>query len=142
MVKFLTPEQEKAVIEAIRNAEKNTSGEIRVHLSKKPSQNALQEAKKTFKKLGMSRTRLRNAVLIFVAPKSRDFAIVGDEGIHRRVGDEFWSQTRDLMLSYFSKNLFAEGIVAGVLSVGEKLKADFPAQDKNPNELPDTPTED
>ena len=129
------------VVEAIRQAEGLTSGEIRVHLKKKCGEDVLAEAKKVFSKLRMHRTRERNAVLIFVAWESRQFAILGDRGIHERVGDLFWAETRDTIVSYFSKGQMKEGIVAGVRSVGEKLKAHFPVKAEDINELSNTVTE-
>ena len=133
MVKFFDKEASREIIEAIARAEKMTSGEIRVHVQKKCKSDALHEAKKVFHRLKMHKTVHRNGVLIFVALGSRRFSILGDSGIHRYVGDFFWNETRDKMGSYFSKGQIKEGIIAGVLSVGEKLKTHFQngAHDKN-----------
>ena len=132
----------KSIVEAIQKAEAQTSAEIRVHLQHFCLGDALKKAKKQFYKLKMQRTRHRNAVLIFVALKSRRFAIYGDEGIHRQAGDVFWGETRDKIASYFSKGQIKEGIIAGIHSAGEKLAGYFPAGPHHPNELPDTVTED
>src|SRR5438874_973181 len=135
MVKFLSKEEDKEIIEAIGRAEKGTSGEIRVHLRKKCKKDALTEAHQIFRKLGMHRVKEKNAVLIFVAPESRQFAIVGDSGIHEKVKDEFWHSTPDLMAGYFKQGKIKEGIIAGIHSAGEKLKHHFPAKTSDSNQL-------
>ncbi len=133
---------EQRIVQAIREAEHKTSGEIRVHVRKTCKQDALVEAQKIFKKLGMHKTKERNGVLIFVAPQSRVFAIVGDEGIHAKVGVDFWDKTRDIMSNYFKSDKIAEGIVEGVLSAGRELAKHFPLKSDNPNELSDQVTKD
>ena len=132
----------EAIVDAISRAEDLTSGEIRVHLQKKCRGDVMEKTLQVFKRLRMDRTKDRNGVLIFIALDSRKFAIVGDRGIHERVGDEFWGKTRDIMGTYFAKGLVKEGVVAGVMSVGEQLKKFFPAKPKDVNELPDKVTED
>ena len=129
------------IIEAIREAEAGTSGEIRVHVKRGPAKDALDEAQLVFRKLGMHRTRLRNGVLIFLSWKSRSFAIVGDEGIHRAVGGAFWDGTRDRMQAHFSKGELGQGILAGVRGSGKELKAHFPVRADDRNELPNRVTE-
>ncbi|MBI3251955.1 MAG: TPM domain-containing protein [Candidatus Omnitrophica bacterium] len=142
MVNFnLTPDDKKKIVAAIREAESHTSGEIRVHVKSRCRGDVLAEAKKIFNQFQMHRTKHRNAVLIYVAPDSRQFAVLGDGGIHRRVGDDFWKGTRDQMSRFFSKGDFVGGIVEGVQSAGEKLKAHFPRGAANPDELPDAVTE-
>ena len=89
----------------------------------------------------MHKTKDRNGVLIFVAWKSRKFSIVGDEGIHAKVGGPFWNETRDSMTAHFSKNDITGGILAGVRSVGDKLKAHFPSKSGDRNELSDNLSE-
>ena len=135
------PLDKKAVIEAIRDAERGTSGEIRVHLHRVPTNDALSDARKLFKRLGMHRTQERNGVLLFIAPKSQTFAIVGDEGIHARVGDAFWNTTRDRMQKEFSQGRLQEGVLAGVRSAGERLKEYFPAKRDDRDELSNEVTE-
>ena len=100
------------------------------------------EAKKTFQKLSMHKTKERNGILLFISWKSRELAILGDQGIHNRVGDSFWNQTRDKIIGHFREGRIEEGIVAGVTDAGEKLQKFFPAEHgKNPNELDNTVTE-
>ena len=141
MVKTLDKEAKKEIVEAIRQAERLTSGEIRVHLQSRCKEDVLTHARKVFSRLGMGRTKQKNAVLIFVALDSRRFAVLGDSGIHACVGDEFWSGTRDIMDNYFSKGRIKEGIITGIRNIGEKLKAYFPLQTNDGNELSDTVTE-
>ena len=142
MVSFLGKEDKKKIIEAIRQVEKTTSGEIRVHVMAKCKEDTMKEAKKVFDRLCMHRTQQRNSVLIFVALKSRRFAIFGDQGIHERVGESFWHRTRDVLSDYLSKNQMRQGIVAAVYSIGEQLERFFPRRaDQNPNELSDQVTE-
>ncbi len=141
MVDLLDKNAKREIVDAIRKAEAQTSGEIRVHLARKCREDVLGHAKKIFSKLGMHRTKRRNAVLIFVALDSRRLAILGDAGIHDRVGDFFWGGTRDKMIEYFRKDEIKEGIIAGVAGVGEKLRQHFPRHLDNPDELPDTVTE-
>ncbi len=128
-------------MEVIRQVESGTSGEIRVHVQRASTNNVMNDAKKFFRKNRMHRTRERNGVLIFISWKSRAFAILGDEGIHRIVGDVFWNETRDRMNAHFLKNELKEGIIVGLRSVGEKLKAAFPPRADDCNELPNTVTE-
>ena len=134
MVK-LSAKDKKKISEAIRQAERMTSGEIRVHLKKKCGENTLAEAKKVFLKLKMDRTKERNAVLIFLALDSQRFAILGDARIHAKVGGVFWDETRDKMSQFFLGGRIPEGIVEGVLSAGRKLKEYFPCQKDDRNEL-------
>ena len=142
MVSLLTKKDKEEIVEAIGRAENLTSGEIRVHLKKKCGEDVLAEAKKVFSKLRMHKTKERNAVLILIALHSKKFAILGDSGIHRHVGEDFWAQTRDTMASHFLEGRMKEGIVAGVMSAGEKLKAHFPLKADDKNELSNTITED
>lgn len=123
------------ILEAIRQVEMDTTAEIRVHVKPRCAGDALTEAKKVFRRLGMHRTKERSGVLIFVALQSHCFAIIGDEGIHQKVGDAFWNATRDEMTKLFSEGRKIEGVLAGVRSAGEKLKVHFPATRDNPNEL-------
>ncbi len=137
MIPFFSKEQEMAVIEAIRAAERKTSGEIRVHIEKNCRGEVLDEAVRVFRKLGMHRTAARNGVLVFIAPERREFAIIGDEGINAVVPPGFWDEERDLMLAHFREGQFGEGVCAAIGKVGEKLKAHFPVAADDENELPD-----
>ncbi len=135
---FLTAEEEKRLVEAIRTAEKNTSGEIRVHLEsylkKKPF---TQRAGKVFKKLGMQNTHYKNGVLFYVDVNHRIFTILGDEGINKVVPVDFWDKIKESIVTEFSKGHYADALIKGILEVGEQLKKYFPYQEKDKNELPD-----
>ena len=142
MVKILDKASESQIVDAIRLAETQTSGEIRVHLKRRGKKDILEEARKNFKRLNMHKTVRRNAVLIYIALNNRQFAIFGDSGIHEHVGDLFWNQTRDKMELLFAKGQIKEAIIAGVSDVGQKLKAFFPTEPLDKNELPNTLTKD
>lgn len=139
---MLNKEDKKEIINAIVEAEKMTSGEIRVHIQSKCTGDAFEHGKKIFQKLKMDKTKDRNGVLVILAEDSKKFAILGDRGIHEKVGDGFWNETRDKMLEHFKKNELKEGIVTGVLSVGEKLKEHFPYEKDDKNELSNIVSED
>lgn len=141
MVDPFDKKSKQRIVEAIRTAERKTSGEIRVHVKPKCGEDPMAEARKTFRRLRMHRTKERNGVLIFVAWKSRRFVILGDEGIHGKVGELFWNGARDAMTAYFSKNDLMGGIEAGIRSVGEKLKTHFPSEAGGKNELSDNLSE-
>lgn len=142
MVELMDDQARSEIIEAIRRAEAMTSGEIRVHIRKKCGQDVLKQAQKIFKKLNMHRTAQKNGVLLFIALDSRCFAVIGDAGIHRNVGDAFWNKTRDELGEAFSQGRFKEGIISAVQNIGEKLKMFFPVRSGDKNELPDTLTQD
>lgn len=137
MVNFFQKEEEEQIIAAIQEAESNTSGEIRVHLEDNCKGEIMKAALRTFRKLKMHKTAARNGVLIFLAPERKEFAILGDEGINTVVPNDFWAEERDLMQSHFKKGAFSAGICAVILQIGEKLKAHFPVQADDVNELPD-----
>ena len=132
---FLTPEQEQAIIKAIEVAEKNTSGEIRVHIEKNTELPPLERALEVFHLLEMEKTELRNGVLFYVAVESKKFAILGDEGIHTKVTENFWDAEKELMLSYFITAEFSNGIELAIIEVGKKLKEFFPYHSNDTNEL-------
>ena len=138
MIKFFSKEEERQIIDAIQEAERQTSGEIRVHVEgRMEAEEIMDEALKTFAQLKMHETEQRNGVLIFLAPKERSFVILGDEGIDKLVPEHFWEDVRDIMQHHFRENAFAKGICEGVARVGEKLKTYFPYQKDDINELPD-----
>ena len=141
MVRLLDKAAEAKVVGALAAAEAGTSGEIRVHVRRGAAKDALSEARRVFQKMGMHRTKTHCGVLIFVSWKSRSFAIVGDEGIHRAVGDDFWNATRDRMRAEFVKGDLVQGILVGILEAGERLKRHFPREADDKNELPDAVTE-
>lgn len=136
MIQLFSAEEEAAIVEAIRAAEAQTSGEVRVHIEKNCRGDILKAAMRTFRKLGMHRTADRNGVLIFIAPERRELAIVGDAGIHAVAPPGFWDAERDLMIEGFRQGQAAKGICAAIAAVGEKLKAHFPVQPNDNNELP------
>jgi len=137
MVKFLNKEEEQRIISAIKEAELQTSGEIRVHLDKTLDKDPVYDAQQVFQRLGMHRTEARNGVLIYLLPEQKKFAIIGDEGIDKVVPEHFWEDVRDLMQQHFREGAFVEGLRAAIALVGEKLKAYFPYQSDDENELPD-----
>lgn len=139
---MFNPEEEKEIITAIAFAEKMTSGEICVHISQKADKNTLTKTKHIFKKLKMHNTKERNAVLIHLALGSRSFAIYGDQGIHQKVGNDFWKSTTSTMQQHFVKGEMKEGLIAGIKEIGEKLRIYFPHQLDDVNELQDQITYD
>ncbi len=126
-----------AVRKAIEEAEMDCSGEIRVSVSRFFWGSVEKAARKAFVRLGMDRTEQRNGVLFFVVPSRKRFVVLGDEGIHRKVGQEFWSDVAEAVAGYFKKGAFTEGIVHGVHEAGERLKTHFPHALDDVNELPD-----
>ncbi len=132
---FITKNDENAIVEAIGQAEQNTSGEIRVHIEKHTELTPIERAKEVFYELGMDATELRNGVLFYVGVDDHSFAIIGDEGIDKVVPNDFWESTKDIVIDHFKKKEFREGLIAGVLRAGEQLKRYFPSTNNNPNEL-------
>ena len=142
---FLTKDEEAEIVAAIRMAEKNTSGEIRVHLEKGPSLEGelakqtsiapMQRAVEVFHELEMDTTQLRNGVIIYVAVKSRQFAIYGDKGINDKVADDFWNCTKDIMLDHFINGRNKQALVDGIHNAGEQLKKYFPFESDDTDEL-------
>jgi uncharacterized membrane protein len=135
MTKILNTAEEKILVDAIAVAEKNTSGEIRVHIEKTCKGDPIVRAKEVFEKLGMTATEARNGVLLYIAEESHKFAIIGDYGIDQKVGHDFWDHSKDLLLAHFKKGEFVEGIKEAVLSCGEALKKHFPFHKNDSNEL-------
>ncbi len=134
---FLSKEQKKEVVAAIMEAEKATSGEIRVHIETSCNGDPKIRALRTFHKLKMARTAARNGVLVYVACDSRRFAVIGDKGINAVVPAGFWKDVVAAMGEFFKKEEYTQGLVKGVIMIGEKLKAFFPYQSDDVNELPD-----
>ena len=135
---FLTPEAEEEVINAIQIAEKDTSGEIRVHIEQGSTTDALERAKEVFHLLKMDQTKLQNGVLIYLDIKHRTFSICGDKGINAVVAPDFWNSTKDIMELHFKQGKFKQGLIEGILLAGEQLKTYFPWQEDDRNELSDT----
>ncbi len=133
--KFLTQEQQSSIVQAISDAENNSSGEIRVHLESTCKGDVLDRATFIFEKLKMHKTILRNGVLIYLSVQDRKFAILGDVGINIKVSKGFWDQIKDLMISHFAKGEISNGLTEGILMIGERLKTFFPVADNDLNEL-------
>ena len=136
-ITILDREEDQRVVEAIRQAERNTSGEIKVHIENRCKGDVEQRSLFIFDKLKLNETQLRNGVLIYLAVKDHKFAILGDKGINDMVEDGFWNDVKDLMLNQFKEGHFAEGLEQGIMRCGEKLKAYFPYQSDDINEIPD-----
>ncbi len=134
---FLFRLKQKQVLRAIAESEKLTSGEIRICISHKKSADPMADAQAQFDKLGMAATAERNGILFFIAPRSRNFAIIGDEGIHAKCGDSFWQELSHLMSETFKAGQLTEGLVEVVKRAGQLLAEHFPRGDKDQNELPD-----
>jgi uncharacterized membrane protein len=132
---FLTADEEQDIVEAIRVAELNTSGEIRVHIEKTSKGDTTARTLELFHTLKMDNTKLQNGVLIYLAVEDKTFVIYGDKGINKVVGDSFWDSTKNLMQSYFKEGNFKQGLIEGILKSGEQLKKYFPYSDLDTNEL-------
>jgi len=132
---FLTPEEENEIVQAILAAERNTSGEIRVHIENHTDKQPLERAQEVFYQLGMNNTTLQNGALCYVGVQDHNFAIIGDKGINDLVEENFWDKTKDLVISNFKNGKFKQGLVEGILKAGEKLKVLFPSTDTNQDEL-------
>jgi uncharacterized membrane protein len=116
------------IVGAMREAEQKTSGQIRVLISHKSVTDSVAEAQKEFVRLGMTNSPEKNGVLIFVAPRTHKFAVIGDAGVHAKCGDEFWRELAKAMTEYFRKSEFTEGIIHGVRKAGQLLAEHFPRQ--------------
>lgn len=133
---FLTSKEEAEIIEAIIEAEKNTSGEIRVHLEPHSKIDAFERAAEVFDRLEMHKTEKRNGVLLYVAVEDRTFVILGDSGINDVVPNDFWESTKDAIISAFKEGKMKQGLVDGILMAGQQLKEHFPYERGDINELP------
>lgn len=138
-VEYFTSTEKEAIVEAIRKAELRTSGEVRIYVEDKCKLvNPVHRAKEIFDGLQMDKTEQRNAVLLYVAMKDRQLAVYGDEGIHHKVGYDFWNAEVKTMLSHFNQQNYTEGFVNIIHDIGEALVYHFPFDEKgDKNELPD-----
>ena len=136
-ITILNRDEDRRVVETIKQAELNTSGEIKVHIENYCKDDVEQRSLVVFSHLKISKTKLHNGVLIYLAVKDRKFAILGDEGINKVVEDGFWNDVKDLMQAHFREGRFAEGLEQGIQRCGEKLKTYFPYQSDDINEIPD-----
>ncbi len=134
---FLSRLQHDAIVRAIAEAEKATSGEIRLFISRKEPEDAVAAAQKAFEHLGMHKTSERNGVLLFVAPRARKFAIIGDKAVHERCGDVFWEEVAREMSTHFRKGDFTDGILHGIRRAGLLLAEHFPRHPGDKNQLAD-----
>jgi uncharacterized membrane protein len=135
---FLTKLDHDRIISAIREAESKTSGEIRLFIQRgRLNGDPLNVARKKFQRLGMYKTRERNAVLIFVAPRAHKFAVIGDKAIHEKCGEEFWQHVVDGMRAHFQNEKFSHALIEAISEVGTVLAMHFPKTPENANELPD-----
>lgn len=132
---FFTEDQKSAIQKSIADAELNTSGEIRVHVDNDCKEDVLDKAADIFHQLQMDATELHNGVLFYLAVKDHKFAILGDKGINEKVPADFWDNIKDTMQTHFKEKEFTEGLCKGIERAGEKLKAHFPLQHNDTNEL-------
>ena len=138
---MLSELDKKSIVNAIQSAEELTSGEIRVHLHKKGGNDPFIEAKRVFERLGMTKTKERNGVLIYVCFAHKQLAILGDQGINDRVPEGFWDELYLSMAEAFRNDQHRQGICEAIKRIGEKLSAHFPVNEDNPNELSNEITE-
>jgi uncharacterized membrane protein len=134
---FFTKEQQVLICDAIKEAEKATSGEIRIHVETQFSGDVLDRAAWIFKRIGMHKTEKRNGVLFYLAVTNRKFAIIGDLGINSKVPENFWDEIKGVLEKHFQETKFTEGLIKGIIAAGSQLKEHFPHQKNDVNELPD-----
>ena len=132
---FLTKEEEQEIVEAIRVAEKNTSGEIRIHIEKTTSKAPFDRALEVFHELKMNETQLQNGVLIYLAVADKKFVICGDKGINDVVSEDFWDTTKEVMAAQFKTGNFKQGLIDGITKAGHQLSTNFPWEENDTNEL-------
>jgi uncharacterized membrane protein len=134
---FFTKEQQNRILESVKAAEKETSGEIRVHIETSCREDVLDRAAWVFRKLGMNKTAERNGVLFYLAVADRKFAIIGDAGINVKVPAGFWNEISELLKNNFREGKFTDGLSTGIIMAGEQLKVHFPYSKDDVNELSD-----
>lgn len=135
--KYFSEADKLQITNAIRVAETNTSGEIRVHVESHCKGDVLDRAAYLFEKLEMHKTELRNGVLFYLAVEDKKFAILGDGGINQKVADDFWKSTKDVVIAKLKEGKYAKALADGIIMAGEQLKVHFPYQDDDVNELSD-----
>jgi len=135
--KFFTKEEREKILKAIKEAEKKTTGEIALHLVKKVKGDIFERGKEAFFRLGLYKTLRRNAVLFFISTGQRKFAILADEGIDKKVPENFWKEIAFEIEENFKKGNFAEGLLRAIKITGEKLSEYFPYEETDINEIPD-----
>jgi uncharacterized membrane protein len=135
---FISKLDHDRIVGAIKAAEARTSGQIRVYVQRgELAGDPVTVAQKKFHQLGMQATKERNGVLIFVLPRARKFAVIGDEGVHQKCGDQFWQQLVERMRAHFQKENFTDALVEAIEDVGKVLARHFPKTGAPQNELPD-----
>jgi uncharacterized membrane protein len=134
---LFTQQEQEQIVAAVKEAELNTSGEIKVHIERKCKEDVLDHAAFMFDQLEMQKTELRNGVLIYLAVEDKKLAILGDAGINMKVPKDFWDTTRDYMINNFKESKFAEGLSGGIKLAGQQLKTHYPYQSDDVNELSD-----
>ncbi|MFA9392802.1 MAG: TPM domain-containing protein [Prolixibacteraceae bacterium] len=134
---FFSKEQKQEIEKAIKTAELNTSGEVRVHIENKCEGSELDRAAYWFAELKMHKTEKRNGVLVYMAVEDKKFAVIGDVGINAAVDENFWDATKELMLSFFKDGKYAQGLTVGIIQAGLQLQKHFPYQSDDINELAD-----
>jgi uncharacterized membrane protein len=134
---FFSKEQQAQILAAVKEAELETSGEVRVHIESSLKGDVLDRAAWLFRKLGMDKTAERNGVLFYLAVNDRKFAIIGDAGINAKVPSGFWDDISELLKKNFKEGKFTEGLSEGILLAGKHLKMHFPHKQDDVNELPD-----
>lgn len=134
--KVLHPADQARIIEAIKAAERLTSGEVKVHVEGRcPGGDPLKRAQELFTRLGLTRTKERNAVLLYIATRDRRFSILGDSGIHEEVGSQFWAEAVQRMTIAFRRGAFGDGIVGAIQSVAGRMQKRFPRKSDDRNEI-------
>ena len=134
---FLSRIDHDKVVAAIAAAEKLTSGEIRVWISQREIKDAVEAAQKRFLKLGMDKTPERNAVMIFVAPHTQVFAVIGDSGVHEKCGNAFWTEVTSQLSADLKNASITGALINAIRKIGDLLAAHFPPGTGDRNDLPD-----
>jgi uncharacterized membrane protein len=135
--RFLSPDDLEAVSRAVAEAEEGTSGEVRIHIDASCPGDPMARAVGLFERLGMTRTALRNGVLIYLAVEDRKLAVIGDAGVHERVGPAYWDRLRDTVVGHLRAGRPRDGLVAAVQDIGDVLRRHFPRAPDDRNELSD-----
>lgn len=139
---FVDKLRHEDIVRAIREAEATTSGEIRVFITSKEVADPMATAKQHFTEMGMTKTRKRNGVLIFVAPQSHKFAVIGDTGVHAKCGEKFWNELVSEMTPHFREAHYSKALIHAIQKAGRVLAEHFPRRPGDANELPDEVQED
>lgn len=133
---FLNHIEHDKLVAAIKDAERRTSGEIRVWISHRETSNALESAGRRFHKLGMHRNAERNAVLVYVSPRSQVFAVIGDKAVHEKCGDAFWTEVAAQLTADLKKGATTEALINAVRKIGDALAVHFPRKHGGENPQP------